>query len=683
MTVTVRHGNLGIAATNITSAVRLPGGDATAWRLVEQAEKGAASLSGFSVEDPSDLISLIGLKEVHVEDTGCTEPTVFAGFWETRKIGRAAALRTGSEREWNASTTDLNVLLNDYVITSGNRPAETDINRIDWLLASGFCPLGDAGIIDRSGPVSLPACDYAGRFASDVLAEASNLSDKNYFVRWEQACSFADCYSPWAPPKVSNYTAPVGMGYSSVDILGGKFRSGIWPFYDPAASVYPSTNSVSATNTLYGSNQPDPNTGAAFGVGTPDVQVAYYGGSSTSCRWTWDLNAAGLPTVATIGLIEWIRQGALGYPGLASFSIEYSDNGTDWHLLFDQSDISAGLVGPPDNWTSILNVPGCQGIHRYWSLVMVGSAPEVTAFGFYASGFMLWGVAGDASTGPGPALGYHETNWSGDLASIAISNVLSDVDGSTVFAPGEVDGLTRDPSRVYSGCWFEFSGGHVYVPNLTTEGNFRHRDVRASDLNCKSATAASDLANAFLGRCTTEEDRFTVTLHAVPAASVNLARPGQSIDILLSHVPNYEAGASMGIVRREIAPEAYGLYEMILELAVPKLTGFHPADALNPTTFGRNFGLVVSPAPTPTTGTHGQTVPPTVVGTGDGVTVLFTLGSAYLTGSVHVWVDEVQVAQASIAETSPVAGTITLDFAPAGASTSATAETVTASWQVD
>jgi hypothetical protein len=259
-----------------------------------------------------------------------------------------------------------------------------------------------------------------------------------------------------------------------------------------------------------------------------------------------------------------------------------------------------------------------------------------------------------------------------------------------VFLPAPTDALSRDPSRVYSGCWFEYDGGHVYRTNPTTLANFRPRDVRASDMNCTTAAAATALADAYLARCATEEDRIDIHLHEVPASAVNLARPGQSIGIRMIHgpgsyvdLPDYPLGTSMGIVQRTVSPAAPGLYDVTLNLAVPKLTGFHPTDVLNPTSFAHNIGLVVSPAPTPTTGAHGQTVAPTVVGTGDGMTVLFTLGSAYLTGSVRVWVDGVMVPQASITETSPSAGTITLDFAPAGASGSASAQAVSASWQVD
>ena len=214
MTVTIRHGPLGAATTPITGQVRQPSSPGnpvgvSAWSLVEGAEKAATALSGLNVEDPSATSTLIGLQEVHVEDSLCTEPTVFAGFWDTRDVQRTETLRTGTQRQWDAQTTDLNALLGDHIIGSGKRPAETDITRIYWLLASGYCPIGTAGYIDTSSPVTLPAADYTGRTAADVLAEASNLSNLNYFVRWEQLASFSDSYSPWLS-GLSSYVAPTG-----------------------------------------------------------------------------------------------------------------------------------------------------------------------------------------------------------------------------------------------------------------------------------------------------------------------------------------------------------------------------------------------------------------------------------------------------------------------------------------
>ena len=163
---------------------------------------------------------------------------------------------------------------------------------------------------------------------------------------------------------------------------------------------------------------------------------------------------------------------------------------------------------------------------------------------------------------------------------------------------------------------------------------------------------------------------------------MNLARPGQRIPVKLSHVPGYETGTYLEILQRTVTPLASGLYALIMDLAEPKLTGYFPARTLAPAVW-QNLGAVVSPSPTDvTTALPGQRVAPTFIATGDGSTVLFTLPTGYLPGSLLLWVDGQPISGASIAETDPDAGTLTLDFAPVDAAGAVPAQTLTASWQV-
>lgn len=623
MTVTIRHGNLGPPGTDIASQVRAPGGSATPWQLIEGGEKGAPCMSGFRIEDPAASSSIVGCKQVNVEDSGCTEPTIFAGCWENRGIGRAEALRVAAQREWNAHVIDLNVLLGDRIIQSGDRPAETDIARIYWLLGSGYLPIGDAGFIDVASPTNLPAADYTGRYPLDVLAECSNESGQNFCVRWEQETFFLDHSSPWdtAIPDVFTY---------EISTANGRLLN-----QDLAVS------------------QCLPNgTKRLFVGGTPISS----GIMPASLFWR---DSGSAPDGALLS--PWLdRYGTrLGddyvpqSPGeILTLSSPYSDPNQGWELA---AKVGANMTPPwaygwycPDGWPADGDI-----------MVLSASLTPPAA---------------------GPALVYHATGWAGDVAGIAISNVLADLN-STTFPPKSSDELERDPAKVYSGCWFEWNGGHVYETVPTTESSYRHRDVRASDANCKTAAEASALALAYLNRCNAEEDRISVTLENVPSAVVNLARPGQAISLKLSHVPGYEAGITMAIMRRSVSPVVLGRYDLTLDLAVPVLTGFHAARFLAPSLWS-NPGLLVTPAIVPADAVTGQTVPPTVVGSGDGVTTIYTLSTGYLSGSPRVWVDGIPVAQSSITETSPTAGTITLDFAPAGVSSSAPAQTVTASWQV-
>jgi len=604
----------------------------------------------------------------------------------------------GTQREWDCSVADLNVLLTDRIIeTGGKRPAETDIARIDWLLASGYLPIGDAGFIDRSSPTSMPKADYTGRAPADVLADCSNQSGKTYFVRWEECATFPDPTSPWiAGTFVSTYAAPVGTGWSSTDSLDGQYGGSLGDGYNYVSAVYPSTRVYSGTESAPDAYPPAVNGGtglAQYGAkwGQPFAGLGP-GFHSVDDRWIWDLASAGSPNIATVGLIGWNDGNFHLYPVPWTMSIDYSDNGTSWTTLFDDAAIRAsGAHGG----VFIGSVDYAHSGHRYWSLHITASVTVAVAMSldWKASGFMLW--SGSAPCSPGPALGYHDPLWSGDSSSIRISNDPADIDHVTTFAIPPTATLDRDPARLFSGCHYEYSGGSVYEENATTKSTYFSaaqerfgRDTRASDMNCTTAATATTLATANLARAASEEGTVTgAVIQRMTAAQVNLARQGQRIQVKLTHVPGLETFTWMAIRHRTVTPFAVGLYDVELAPALPVLTGFRGggfgiADPVRPAPWVRNIAAVVAATTDPTNALAGQRVEPTFIANGDGSTDLFTLATAYMPGSLLLWVDAQPIPTSEITETSPSAGTFTLDFAPSGASGSASAEALTASWQV-
>jgi hypothetical protein len=72
--------------------------------------------------------------------------------------------------------------------SDGNRPAETDVARINWIIGSAYtATVSDAGLISSTGPVNMDATDYRGRYPADVAADCGNASQKNYFVYFDEA----------------------------------------------------------------------------------------------------------------------------------------------------------------------------------------------------------------------------------------------------------------------------------------------------------------------------------------------------------------------------------------------------------------------------------------------------------------------------------------------------------------
>jgi hypothetical protein len=98
--------------------------------------------------------------------------------------------------------------------SDGNRPAETDVARINWIIGSAYtATVSDAGLISSTGPVNMDATDYRGRYPADVAADCGNASQKNYFVYFDEAT--------WHPafayfdPTSTTYTST--LQFSNVD----------------------------------------------------------------------------------------------------------------------------------------------------------------------------------------------------------------------------------------------------------------------------------------------------------------------------------------------------------------------------------------------------------------------------------------------------------------------------------
>lgn len=355
-----------VAGVDITAGLRYPNPDGNwpSFMLTEAAEKGAVGNGGFQMEDAASAANLPGLKACYWSESNSSNTRLFSGYLADRNIGRGPSMLASTDRQWDVTVVDLNTRFNENIIQSGNRPAETDIARITWLLTVSGFDLKDHGLVDASTTVNMAAQDYTGQYPLDVLNDCSDISGKNFYA-----------------------------------------------YYDDA---------------------------------TGDTSLAYF-----------------------------------------------------------KSDSS-------------LNTSSC-----------------------------------------------------------SISNVLGAADNITVFAPSRADKMRRDPSRVYSGVFFEGYGFHIYRTNTLNASNFRPRDVRVSNPGVGKISTATYLADQFLARSGSEEDRMLQChLEPVPDSSVNLIRAGQRIACTFQHISGYTTPTYLRVTRRTVSSLGDGIYALDLELSNPVLTGF-------------------------------------------------------------------------------------------------------------
>lgn len=204
-----------------------------------------------------------------------------------------------------------------------------------------------------------------------------------------------------------------------------------------------------------------------------------------------------------------------------------------------------------------------------------------------------WFVVWD-NTLNAPALHYYLPSRAHFSSTLKISNVLADVDESTVFAPDTAVSLSLDPSRVYTGVRYGFGGADggrdsaVFEESATILSSIGHkREANWGDPSIRKSARATAKADKWLEEGETEAKRIIVTLNKVPGASVNLIRTGHRIQVKFSHLPGYESYTWVRVVRRTVQQMdgTQLLYAIQLELSNVKQAGGknrHPASPLPP-----------------------------------------------------------------------------------------------------
>lgn len=178
-----------------------------------------------------------------------------------------------------------------------------------------------------------------------------------------------------------------------------------------------------------------------------------------------------------------------------------------------------------------------------------------------------------------PVLHYYAPTRAHFESTIKISNVLADVDGSTVYAPDQDAKLTRDPSRVYSGVYYQYGDRDFaaeYVTNATVLAAIGHkRETAEQDTSVKTAGRATAKATKYLNEAETELDVIQVVLHKVRPQDVNLIRAGHRIQVKFTHLPGYSSYTWMRVQRRTVQQdgETSLFYKVILQLSDPKQGG--------------------------------------------------------------------------------------------------------------
>ena len=161
-------------------------------RTTENAEEGTVASSRIAVDDINGDLIIPGLRLFGVKETAVTGSNnfIFAGYTIDRRVSRGPGdyrFRTGVSRFWDLGVVDANTIIEDRVMVGAdcNRPAETDVQRITWLLSTAESVLiGDSRYFSTSDPEPMDAVDYRGQTWKGIIDDCAQQSGKNYFITY-------------------------------------------------------------------------------------------------------------------------------------------------------------------------------------------------------------------------------------------------------------------------------------------------------------------------------------------------------------------------------------------------------------------------------------------------------------------------------------------------------------------
>jgi len=275
-----------------TSVVRLgqiPG-------FIGNAEMGEAGICGLPFDDPTGSLVITGWQTFTVDESAgpAGQQRLWTGFIADRQYARATgtSLIAAASRRIETTLVDLNTILTFRLFpesdSTANRPSETDVARINWLLSTSYLSsVYDLGFVNSTGPVTLDAADLRGQSALSLLGDCGDASGKNYFLYYDES---ANKIGLWYDFDYStNFTSTLSLSNvlsdvdnvttfayepdATLDVDPGRVYSGVQvPYSGTGSPVYVTR---AATTTAFG---------VARDTTAPNVNVKTSGAATTLGR---------------------------------------------------------------------------------------------------------------------------------------------------------------------------------------------------------------------------------------------------------------------------------------------------------------------------------------------------------------------------------------------------------------
>jgi hypothetical protein len=159
--------------------------------VTERAEEGQPASSTVIIDDPDGDFEIVGHRLFVIEEDEIPgdDNIIFQGYTYEQKVRRGDTHRTAASREWEVRLVDVNTVLSRRMLTEddddADRPAETDIERLEWLISIHATELiDDTRYLDSTVPVDMDAVNYDDQMVDDVTRQLTRTSLKNLYITY-------------------------------------------------------------------------------------------------------------------------------------------------------------------------------------------------------------------------------------------------------------------------------------------------------------------------------------------------------------------------------------------------------------------------------------------------------------------------------------------------------------------
>ena len=209
------------------------------WELREQAEEGSTPMSTVVIDDPDMDFDAVGHRRYYViedESTG-TDDVLFWGYTADQEVARGGGeWENPLGRIWTVSVTDTNAFWQRRIMVGEDcdRPAETDVERVQWLLATGEASLFDnvTTFVSTDAPVDMDAADYRYQGLAGIMDDCSQQSGKNWYSLVRKTGGVYE-FSVWyGKDDLAGYDSALSLSNDPDDWTDATLADGsslVWP----------------------------------------------------------------------------------------------------------------------------------------------------------------------------------------------------------------------------------------------------------------------------------------------------------------------------------------------------------------------------------------------------------------------------------------------------------------------